>query len=72
MKECEAPESNNTNTWSPNNKQKSSIRLLDWATSVLVKAKTRPAALGLSDEDGYGRALVVVFLLGHLLTKCIG
>jgi len=39
---------------------------------MLVKVKTRPAALGLSDEDGGGRAPVVVFLLGHLLAKCPG
>ena len=56
MKECKAPESNNTNTRLPNNKQKSSIRLPDWVASVLVKAKTRPTALGLSDEDGGSQA----------------
>jgi len=40
--------------------------------SVLVKAKTQPGALGLSDEDGGGRAHVVVFLLGNLFAKCPG
>jgi len=52
MKECEAPESKNTNTLLPKRKQRSRIRLPDRVASVLVMAKTWLAALRLSDEGG--------------------
>jgi len=44
------PESNNTNTLWPNNKQASYIRLPNRVALVLVMANTLPVALGLSAE----------------------
>jgi len=52
MKECEAPESNNTSTLLPKRKQWSRIKLLDRVALVLVMAKTQPAALSRSNEGG--------------------
>jgi len=70
MKECVAPESNNTNTNWPNNKHGSRIRLPDWVASVEVKAKTLPAALALSVGDAAGFFTLRLFFSGQLFAKC--
>jgi len=72
IKECVAPESNNTNTTLPNNRQGSRIRLLDYVASVVVRAKTLPAALARSAGDAVGFFAPGLFFSRQLLAKCPG
>jgi len=61
------PESYNTTTRLPNNKQVSYTRLPDWVASVVVSANTRPGALGLSPTGLLAGAPPTGFLLGQCL-----
>jgi len=72
IKEWVAPESNNTNTKLPNNTQGSRIRLPDCVASVVVRAKTLPAALARSAGDATGFFVLRLFFSGQLLVKCPG
>jgi len=72
MKECVAPESNNTNTNWPNNKHGSRIRLPDRVAFVEVNAKTLSATLALYAGDATDFFTLKLFFYGQLFTKCPG
>jgi len=66
-----APESYNATTLSSKSKQVFYTKLPDWVASVLVKAYTRPTALGCSPSAFFVGAPLVSFLLGHYREKCL-
>jgi len=72
IKEWVSPESNNTSTTLPNNTQGSRIRLPDCVASVVVRAKTLPAALARSADDVAGFFVPRLFFSRQLLAKCLG
>jgi len=59
---------NTTTSWS-NNKQVVCTRLPDWAASVVIKAKTRPGALGRSPTGFFAGPPPAGFLFGQCRAK---